>query len=160
MLSIPFRRRKTTLEMKLAAVCLSLIAFAWICSSCSAESPDSPRIWFNDAHQLSQQPPPARTMCERVFFDRLMRGIQADMTSIPSPTEDEVVAVYNACSAEQLLAANERFAFAIGPPGGQLVELRLFNGPASPSQLAQACTDSALSRTTACRTQPAPKRSG
>jgi hypothetical protein len=142
--------------MKLAAVCLSLIACAWICSSCSAESPDSARIWFNDAHQLSQQPPPARTMCERVFFDRLMRGIQANMTAIPSPSEDALIAVYNACSAAQLLTANERYAFAIGPPRGQLVELRLFNGPAIPSQLTQACTDSALSRTTPRRTQPAP----
>jgi hypothetical protein len=143
--------RHLRFQMKFA-VALSLIALASLSSSCLADAQESPGRWFDDQHRLSQRPPEARTVCEKVFFDRLLTGINPSATAIPSPNDEALVAVYRACSPGELLAADERFAYSVGPSEGMLVSRRLFNGPVTPiSQLENACEDPALAPTTACR---------
>jgi|SRR6266571_1798183 len=137
--------------MKFAAA-FSLIALASLSSGCLAGAQESPGRWFDDQHRLSQHPPQARSVCEKVFFDRLLTGINPSATAIPSPDDEALVAVYTACSPRELLAADERFAYSVGPSEGMLVSRRLFNGPETPaSQLENACKDLVLAPTTACR---------
>jgi hypothetical protein len=98
--------------------------------------------------------PTARNRCETVFFDQLMRGWDAVDDPIASPAPEQLRAVFNACTASELLAADEHYAFASGRPFQQLIGRRLFNGPSIPGQLGQMCRIAYLAHSTACSQPP------
>lgn len=118
-----------------------------------ALAPDYTTV-FSDTERLEPtQPPAARNDCEREFASRLTDDLGVPAAPVPTPPAEDVEAVMNACTADQLLTANAYFAFPAGQPMTYLMHRRLFNGPDQRGQLEALCAERPeLSSTTACGT--------
>lgn len=111
--------------------------------------------YFSDSEPIVQTAPPApRNNCEAAFASRLTDGLGKAEEHPPTPAPDELRPVMDACTGEELLAANDRFAFDSGPIMGRLRMRRLFNGIGHEAQLRSMCAAPTWSDTRACQTVP------
>jgi hypothetical protein len=114
---------------------------------------------FSDSEPIEPyEPPPPRNACEQVFGAELMMDIGTGIDPIAAPTPESVRTTFKACSAEELVAANEYFVYASGPQMGQLLTHRLPIDPGDMDDLVGMCADETLATTRACELHP-PSRS-
>ena len=111
---------------------------------------------YSDGEPVARTAPPdPRNGCEETFARLLTDDLGTAEVAPPSPTPDVLTTVLDACTASDLLAADDHFAFASGGPMSRLITRRLFNGPEREEQLVVLCETPAWSQTHACETLPA-----
>ncbi len=98
-------------------------------------------------------PPSPRNDCEAAFLKDLTADIGIALSPPPTPQTDAVVRVMNACTGDELLAADDYLAFAVGGMMARLEFRALFSGPGPETQLVDLCRSEPYHSTLACRTQ-------
>lgn len=123
-------------------VCLLLTAMA--ASACTITV-------FSEHPAMSPAVPPApRNDCENEFASRLTAGLGVPTTPVPTPEPAILLRVMNACTADELIEADDHFSYVAGEPMAYLNHHRLFNGPNRPNQLVALCASDALAASRAC----------
>lgn len=97
-------------------------------------------------------PPEPRDACEQEFATRLMQDIGTAIVAPPSPEPAAVAVVLDACSPQELVAADRYYVFAAGQPGARLNFHRLLQEPDSLNGLRQLCQEESYAVTQACAT--------
>lgn len=99
-------------------------------------------------------PPEPRNPCEKTFAWLLTNDLGTAEEAPPTPTADVLATVLDDCSADDLLEADEYFAFDTGATMGRLTMRRLFHGPEREQQLVAFCESPMWSESHACETLP------
>jgi len=109
---------------------------------------------FSDSEPIQPyEPPPARNPCEETFSAELMSNIGTAVAGAPVASQESVERTFDACSAEELVAANEYFVFSTGRQMGRLRAYRLPLDPGGMDDLTRMCQrDADLSTMRACVT--------
>lgn len=134
--------------MRTALACLAALLLLTSCAK--------PARIFSDGGEIPDLVPrPARTECEQVFRSELMSNLGKAMTPLPQIRDSSLVAVLNACSADELVDANDYYEFAAGPSMGRLLVRRLLTGRDRDDELDRLrdlCKRPFLTETNACET--------
>jgi hypothetical protein len=110
---------------------------------------------FSDGEPVVRTAPPEpRNPCEETFAWLLTNDLGTAEEPPPTPTADVLATVLNDCTAEDLLEADDYFAYDAGQTMQRLTTRRLFNGPERAEQLVAFCESSMWSETRACETLP------
>ena len=99
-------------------------------------------------------PPEPRNRCEETFAWLLTNDLGTAEETPPTPAPDALSTVLNDCTAEELLEADDYFAFETGRTMERLTMRRLFNGPGREAQLVAFCDSAQWSELKACKTLP------
>jgi hypothetical protein len=110
---------------------------------------------FSDSEPLRPtDPPAARNGCDESFSTHLTDGLGVPTSPPPTPEPDLLLLVMDACTAAELVEANDYFSYPVGEPMTYLGHRRLFDGPDPNGQLAALCASEPYSGTRACTTEP------
>lgn len=109
---------------------------------------------FTDGEPLAVTPPPSpRNDCERIFAEDLFINFDTASRTNPPLTAADLEPVLDACTGEQLVAADRYFEYTSGGPMTALRARRHFNGPGKSAQFAALCKEADLAATRACTSQ-------
>ena len=97
-------------------------------------------------------PPEPRNRCEEMFAWLLTDDLGTAEETPPTPAPDALSTVLSACTAGDLLEADDYFAFDSGRAMERLTMRRLFNGPGRDAQLVAFCDSALWAATKACET--------
>ena len=112
---------------------------------------------FSDGEPVVRTAPPEpRNRCEETFAWLLTNDLGTAEEAPPTPTDDVLATVLDDCTADDLLEADDYFAFETGETMRRLTMRRLFNGPEREEQLAAFCESPMWSQTHACETLSEP----
>ena len=125
-----------------------LVLMSVIAGGCTAS------IFSDGEPVVRTAPPEPRNPCEETFAWLLTNDLGTAQEPPPTPTPDALATVLNDCTAEDLLEADDYFAFATGATMQRLTMRRLFNGPEREQQLVAFCESPMWSESHACETLP------
>ena len=110
---------------------------------------------FSDGEPVVRTTPPEpRNPCEETFAWLLTNDLGTAEEPPPTPTDDVLATVLDDCTADDLLEADDYFAFEAGETMQRLTTRRLFNGRERAEQLVAFCESPMWSQTRACETLP------
>jgi hypothetical protein len=131
-----------------ATVVPILLLMSMIASACTES------IFSDGEPVVRTAPPEPRNPCEETFAWLLTNDLGIAEEPPPTPTADALATVLNDCTANDLLEADDYFAFDTGASMERLMARRLFNGPDRDEQLVAFCESPMWSETRACETLP------